>query len=285
MYRDGRPRTLVSGQGSFKDGLMLKGNLDRIEYRFGRGWVLVGWALDLACPERPLHVQATEGSKILGSGLANGFRLDLLDAGISDGRGAIDLPLAPGVVEDRCCHVIGLEILPDCGGIIGPTPFRVEPIIGNVDKIEGIVVSGWASDTSDLARIVIVELLIDNEVIATVPATLFRRDLVAAGHGSGYCGFQWMIPEEYCDGHRHSIAARLANIGTVISSAVPEFQISRSRLSSASRRLLYDRHVQQARLAELEQALWAEARQLRRPTVPVNSLKFDRVTPMPWAMP
>ena len=50
------------------------------------GDVLRGWAADMSKSETPLHVEAFVGSRSIGSGLADQFRQDLVDAGYGHGR-------------------------------------------------------------------------------------------------------------------------------------------------------------------------------------------------------
>jgi hypothetical protein len=62
-------------------------------------------------------------------------------------------------------------------------------LIGNVDKVWGTGISGWASDTSDPAKPVQVDVIVNSLPVATVPCVSFREDLLAAGIGDGRKGF------------------------------------------------------------------------------------------------
>jgi hypothetical protein len=62
-------------------------------------------------------------------------------------------------------------------------------LIGYVDKIWGTGISGWASDESDPAKPVQVDVIVNSAAVATVPCAAFREDLLAAGIGDGRKGF------------------------------------------------------------------------------------------------
>ncbi len=67
-----------------------------------------------------------------------------------------------------------------------PSPRR---LVGFVDRIEDGVVSGWAWCPEEPEAAVQVDILIGGRFVMRVAADNFRKDLLAAGHGTGRYGF------------------------------------------------------------------------------------------------
>ena len=62
-------------------------------------------------------------------------------------------------------------------------------MVGAIDSIDCGIISGWAYDPEQSKARLQVEVIIGNRVLASVEASLFRKDLVDAGHGDGWSGF------------------------------------------------------------------------------------------------
>ena len=58
-------------------------------------------------------------------------------------------------------------------------------LIGCVDTLTDMCVSGWAANDADFNQPVHVEILVNSRVAATLPCVRFREDLRAAGIGDG----------------------------------------------------------------------------------------------------
>jgi SAM-dependent methyltransferase len=67
---------------------------------------------------------------------------------------------------------------------------------GFVDTIAPTVIAGWADDRAHPVRPVFVDITINNDVVARVRASIFRRDLEALGYGDGRKGF-YFNPVQY----------------------------------------------------------------------------------------
>lgn len=65
------------------------------------------------------------------------------------------------------------------------------PLIGCVDTIADVGISGWAADDADPGGAVQVDVVVNSRVVATVPCEVFREDLLAAGIADGCKGFQF----------------------------------------------------------------------------------------------
>ena len=65
---------------------------------------------------------------------------------------------------------------------------------GFVDLAAGFQVEGWAMDNANPLLPVLLDIFMENHVVATVLAADFRPDLLAAGKGRGYCAFSATLP-------------------------------------------------------------------------------------------
>ncbi|WEZ84549.1 hypothetical protein P6U16_08205 [Rhizobium sp. 32-5/1] len=78
-------------------------------------------------------------------------------------------------------------------GIIANITPRREKFVGHIDFVTDIEIRGWACNKLDLSRPVYVEVLIDGEVIANLPADQYRDDLKLSGIGTGHHGFSFTL--------------------------------------------------------------------------------------------
>ncbi|MBE4483666.1 hypothetical protein HJ010_15575 [Vibrio parahaemolyticus] len=57
---------------------------------------------------------------------------------------------------------------------------------GNIEQFEGGVITGWLFSER---KNPVLNLLVDEEIVAKVEAKIYREDVKQAGFGDGYCGF------------------------------------------------------------------------------------------------
>ena len=74
-------------------------------------------------------------------------------------------------------------------------------------------IKGWLWNARRPNESMRLELYDGNSLIATVPADLFRKDLLDAGKGNGAHGFEFVIPPTLKDGRPHQIRAIVADTG------------------------------------------------------------------------
>jgi len=67
---------------------------------------------------------------------------------------------------------------------------------GDVDRKGPERCFGWAQDISAPDEPVSLDILRGNRLIGRVLANLYRADVLAAGYGSGYQGFDFMLPAD-----------------------------------------------------------------------------------------
>jgi tetratricopeptide (TPR) repeat protein len=65
-----------------------------------------GWAYDPSNPKRRLVVEILEGSRVVARGIADGFRDDLLDAGVGDGRYSYKLEISAELQDGNPHYLI-----------------------------------------------------------------------------------------------------------------------------------------------------------------------------------
>jgi SAM-dependent methyltransferase len=70
------------------------------------------------------------------------------------------------------------------------------PRRGYVDVIAASEIAGWAEDQTAPIRPVFLDVTVNEELVAQIKASVFRKDLLEQGHGDGRKGF-WFNPFSY----------------------------------------------------------------------------------------
>jgi hypothetical protein len=199
-----------------------KGQLPDIRFEAGAieqldGEMIAGWARDRDQPNSAVEVNIYDGETLLATLQADGFRQELLDQGIGDGRHFFSYP-TPVSLKDWCPHAIRVAfagtnaelanspktvILP--GDQVAPDNATVG---GSLDGADGENIVGWAWDKNQPNSRIDVEIYEGDGVLtllATVPASQFRQDLLDAKAGDGRHGFSYPTPARLKDGKAHTI--------------------------------------------------------------------------------
>ncbi|HEV2916015.1 MAG TPA: hypothetical protein VGX92_22235 [Pyrinomonadaceae bacterium] len=102
----------------------------------------------------------------------------------------------------------------------GESPFRERASLsvtnpdsayeGYLDRIDCQIIAGWAYDAAQPDRPVDIEVYDGEALLAAVPASIFRPDLVVAGKGRGKHAFYILFPEWLKDGKPHSLRLKIA---------------------------------------------------------------------------
>lgn len=101
----------------------------------------------------------------------------------------------------------------DAGAVLPPTfggPANACAFQGTLESASCTEAHGWAWDPMFPTKPTSVEVLVDGVYKATIPANIFRQDLLTAGRGDGRHGFSWPIPAALKDGRKHRITVRFA---------------------------------------------------------------------------
>ena len=125
---------------------------------------------------------------------------------------------------------------------------------GYVDQFRFGVLSGWACDPVS-GHGTPVSVHIDGVAVTTLPATIPRPDVLAAGIGDGRSGFHWEMPDRFDDGRKHLIEVVFQETGEIVPNGRHElvFEIGFRRMYAELLRRVISRGiwaVDQARVAE-----------------------------------
>jgi GT2 family glycosyltransferase/spore maturation protein CgeB len=201
------------------------GFVDKLELGTN-GLLTEGWAQDVGRSLSSVDLEVRDGHRMIASFAADKFRADLRDGGVGLGKHAFSkrvghLAVWDVRVENLRVVIAGTDIpLPASEGVIrsrrlaaspsvaAPTPERVpkrivlneipegppESIIAGIcDGITEQEVYGWAVDLKDKDRPVVLDLLINDFVVATTETYGFRADIAAQFQCSGFAGFHFEI--------------------------------------------------------------------------------------------
>lgn len=161
-----------------------------------------GWAVDPDAPDARLNVRVSLDGTVVGTVVADRFRQDILDAGISDGYSGWGIDLL-GLATRDVPHEVLAEAQDAQSGdwfILGASPKTLTcgnaTPIGFHDGNEGTVPTyecgafGWAVDPDDRGARLTVRILVDGVETISGVADVLREDLIASGDSpDGFAGF------------------------------------------------------------------------------------------------
>jgi len=164
-----------------------------------------GWAVDDDSPYTRLNVRVLADGVEVADGVADQFRQDLLDAGVSpDGYASFDIWLW-GLVEPDVAHLITVQAQDaqtaewvDLGATpktltctdVNDLPTGTHDALGGQAGPNSCVAAGWAVDPDDRYADLNIQVLSDGAPVAIAVAGDFRIDLLEAGVSpDGYSAF------------------------------------------------------------------------------------------------
>lgn len=86
-------------------------------------------------------------------------------------------------------------------------------LLGHLDRCDVHGIAGWLAMENE-PRPLAVELFVDGQAVARMPADQLRPDLAAAGIGAGKHGFTFAMPDTLNDGNTHVVSVKEASTGT-----------------------------------------------------------------------
>jgi hypothetical protein len=98
---------------------------------------------------------------------------------------------------------------------------------GELDAADATVISGWAWDPHRPNSPMRVDLYDGNTLLATVPADVFRPDLLREGKGNGIHSFKFPTPAALKDGQAHRIGARVSGTNRELGGSPKEVTLPR----------------------------------------------------------
>ena len=93
--------------------------------------------------------------------------------------------------------------------------FSSPPVFqGFLDAAGCGIITGWAWNALQPNTVINVDIYDGTTLITTIPANLFREDIVNAGIGNGFHGFSFTVPLSLKNGQLHNIRARFGGTST-----------------------------------------------------------------------
>ncbi len=99
------------------------------------------------------------------------------------------------------------------------TPSAPPAYQGFLDAAGCGIITGWAWDANSPSALINVDIFDGTALVTTIPATLFREDIVNAGIGNGFHGFSFTVPASLKDGQPHTIHTYFAGTTTELGSS------------------------------------------------------------------
>ncbi|WP_018953862.1 glycosyltransferase [Thioalkalivibrio sulfidiphilus] len=174
-----------------------RGHIDR--YEAGE---LIGWAFDPDRPDEAISLQIFDGQDLLGEGLADRFRSDLMEAGMGNGRHGFTIRLLMPM-DHKKPHRIRL-IDAETGQVIRTPEFVLkdsESWLAHIDGVDGCVLNGRFSCENAPNSAIRFAVHIDGQRVGDGEAhwDAEQRNF----------RFHYQIPGDYFDGMPHIISVAL----------------------------------------------------------------------------
>jgi GT2 family glycosyltransferase len=113
---------------------------------------------------------------------------------------------------------------PAASGAVETTDMKPVVVRGFVDGVTGIEVIGWAA--RDAQGPCDVQVIVDDQWVATGKAIDFRADLVEAGIGKGEHGFRIALPTSFIDGKTHRVKVQAGDSGQTLDPGELTFKLA-----------------------------------------------------------
>lgn len=161
---------------------------------------IAGWVVDPNNTDLAVAIEIRQGSSVLWSCLADNFRQDLFDAGISNGKNGFHCQFVNDVSHPIYGNVdvyVGEQKLNDSEIFINHQPAAmVQKSSPSLDKfryhfdtITVKAIHGWARVLDNDLHKLTVECKVEDTTVGMVIANQHREDLKSAGIGDGNCSF------------------------------------------------------------------------------------------------
>jgi hypothetical protein len=203
---------IVWWKGQPPDMIFESGMVEQVD-----GGEIAGWARDRDQPKTAVEVNIYDGETLLATLPADGFRQDLLDLGMGNGHHGFSYP-TPASLKDWRPHTIRVTFTATNADLWNSPKTIILPadqvvldnatVGGSLDGADGENIYGWAWDQNQPNSPIDVEIYEGDSVLtllATVPASQFRQDLVDEKFGDGRHAFSYPIPARLNDGKAHTI--------------------------------------------------------------------------------
>jgi hypothetical protein len=178
---------------------------------------IAGWARDIDQPNGTVDVNIYDGETLLATLMADDFRQELLEQGMGDGHHGFSYA-TPARLKDWHPHTIRVTFARTKAPLTNSTKTIIlpgDPVApdnatagGGLDVADGENIMGWAWDQNQPNSPIDVDIYEGDSVLtmlATVPASQFRQDLLDEKYGDGRHAFSYPTPARLKDGKPHTI--------------------------------------------------------------------------------
>ena len=237
------------------------GFVDRISFS-SEGLELEGWVHDLGRALQAVKVEVRTEDRVLGSLVADRTRDDLAKSRIGLGNHAftgsfprsithkvvvdtvevlvagtdIRLPASDSLINSRKPSPALTSTLPVSTPTVGPVLLEdsshtnsEDLVVGICDKISDEEILGWAVDLQDKDQPVVLDLLINNFMVATTETDRFRSDIAVKYECSGFAGFHFEITPQMRLGKVLNVAVAVRKTGRILSNGTKTIEPSFSK--------------------------------------------------------
>lgn len=214
-----------------------------------------GWVYNQNQPQERLKVTISIDGKVEAFVIAEKYRKDIQQLGYGDGYYGFEVE-TPKTLYDFHPHTIEAFVEDSISlktNISQPFQYKLNrpEYKGRIDGISANrSIQGWALDLNNPYRLLTVEILDGNKVVAIAKCNQERPDVKKAGYPTAIAGFSALIPIAYCEGKEHYLSVRVAGTLDVLYTCKVKMQTGQYPvLSSASsiedllRKLYYYREI------------------------------------------
>ena len=102
--------------------------------------------------------------------------------------------------------------------------------VGFVDECSSDVIRGWAMCTESASEPVSVDIYASEALLATITANEFREDLLCAGIGTGWYGFNYRVPRSLKNGSNCIVSVRISGLPIELNNSPLVFDVGAHRM-------------------------------------------------------
>lgn len=122
------------------------------------------------------------------------------------------------------CVILGLSFLLNGCSFKSAPGLKQPPDTGTLDVVNQNFIEGWVWNRDQPNETVKVDLFDGTTLLGTVPADIFRKDLLKNGIGDGKHSFKYPTPVTLKDGKPHTIRAVISGAKTELRGSPKTFE-------------------------------------------------------------
>jgi hypothetical protein len=189
---------------------------------------LSGWAADRTRLNTSINVEIYDGATLIDTVLANASRPDVGAYMGDNGLHGFTVG-TPGSLKTGTAHTLRIRFESSATDLTN-SPASITcgagspNYQGSFDAASCTTIAGWAWDANQPNTSINVDIRNGGVLIATVPANIFRQDLVSAGIGNGMHAFSFTTPSSLKTGTTYTILIDFGGTSTQLTSSPKTLQ-------------------------------------------------------------